>query len=212
MIVALAISLFIIRPAHLDLPSPFPLPPSPLSPLPLPVSEPQPKLSFSLLDGTFDEHERFLYLLVHALVICYSLAGFVLPYSFSCSASSFADALNAWRGVEAGDEAEHNHHQQQQQLHAVVPIICHEGAAPSAILSVVCYNCCKKLMGEAALSCVQVCSKNFCSNSCSDAHWSKNKIRCRAPACPRRFFLLKDGIIRGNAAFCSGTCADIIDE
>jgi hypothetical protein len=59
-------SLFIVCPAPLTLPPPPP-PPS-LSPLP---SEPQPKLSFSLLDGTFDEHERSIYLFMRALVICW---------------------------------------------------------------------------------------------------------------------------------------------
>jgi hypothetical protein len=57
-------SLFIVCPAFLNPPPP----PHSLSPLP---SEPQPKLSFSLLDGTFDEHERSIYLFMRALVICW---------------------------------------------------------------------------------------------------------------------------------------------
>ena len=153
----------------------------------------QPKLAFSLLDGTFDESE---------------------------SASSFADALNAWRGGGEEHDAEQQQQQQQQQqqehrrqqqLSANTPQIS-PAWAPPCIKSVVCYNCCKKLMGEAALACVQVLSKNFCTKTCSDSHWLKNKIRCPAPACPRRFFLLKDGIMRGGAALCSSSCADNMHE
>ena len=114
-----------------------------------------------------------------------------------------------------GDDPEYDQQQQQQQQQqqhlAKAPPISQAGGPPSTILSIVCYNCCKKLMGEAALSCVEVCSKNFCTSTCADAHWSKNKLRCPAPECPRRFFLLKDGVMRGGAAFCSAACAENID-
>ena len=140
-------------------------------------------------------------------------------FFFSFSASSFANALKAWRGGGGDDDSEHDQQQQQerqqerqqQQHFAKAPPNSHAGAPPSTILSIVCYNCCKKLMGEVALSCVEVCSKNFCTTTCSDAHWSKNKLRCPAPACPRRFFLLKDGVMRGGSAFCCTACADNIE-
>jgi hypothetical protein len=142
---------------------------------------------------------------------------FILFSFFGCSATSFADALKAWRGGDEVDAAEHGQqsHQQdyaEQPLPAKPEVVRQAEAQPSAILSIVCYNCCKKVMGEAALSCIQVCSKTFCSTACSESHWSKNKIRCPAPACPRRFFLLKDGVARDGAAFCCSACADSVGK
>jgi hypothetical protein len=185
--------------------SSFNLPPSLL----LCTAEHHAKLAFSLLDGTFDENERF----VKSLRQNPSNAPFLF---LIFSATSFADALNAWRGGEKVEFAEHTQQSQQQEHKEpkLVPNPLCVGRAepqPTATLSFVCYNCCKKFVGEAALCCIQVCSKKFCTSACSDAHWSKNKIHCPAPACSRRFFLLKDGIIRNGAAFCCSVCADNIE-
>jgi hypothetical protein len=180
--------------------------------LPLCLAEHHPKLAFSLLDGQFDETERFVISLGLAASRVLASCKHLCTPSL-CSATSFADALKAWRAGEEVDVAAHTQllHQQEHiepQLVSNSMCVALAEPQPSTIRSIVCYNCCKKFVGENTLSCIQVLSKHFCTYVCSDAHWSKNKIRCPSPACSRRFFLLKDGIIHNGAAFCCRDCAD----